>query len=233
MIYSQRLSKTIIEIEKVVGHKFNDLTILGFTCVKEFKFKSATHNKPMVNTACVCGNTKEMVYSHIKAGIVKSCGCLRVKILTARSTKHGFCKRDSWRKEHKIWCGLFKRCYDKSYKNYKDYGGRGIKISDEWHDFKNFIEDMGLIPEGKSSIDRFPNKDGNYEKGNCRWADTFEQTNNRRNNRMITVKGNKMTIAQAERLLGFKKDTIHARVKYLGYTDEEAINTPLWAKRKK
>lgn len=226
------MTPEIQQIEKSIGLKFNMLKIVSFSGYKEYERKSGKANIAMVNVVCDCGVEKIIIFANIKRGTSKNCGCVRRIKTIERSTKHGFAKRSTWSKEHKIWCGLFKRCYDVKFKNYKDYGGRGIKISESWHDFKNFIADMGLIPEGKTSLDRFPNKDGNYEQGNCRWADAFEQSNNRRNNRTIAVKGEIMTIAQAERLLGFKKDTIHARVKYLGYTDEEAINTPLWAKRK-
>lgn len=72
------------------------------------------------------------------------------------------------------------RCLNPNYDRYKDYGGRGVKVCDRWlESLNNFVEDMGLRPEGKT-LDRYPNKDGNYEPGNCRWATPTQQAYNRR-----------------------------------------------------
>ena len=79
---------------------------------------------------------------------------------------------------HKTWCSVLSRCADKN--NYK-YGGRGITVAERWrgeHGFENFLTDMGERPEGKT-LDRFPNRNGKYEPGNCRWATISEQNSNR------------------------------------------------------
>jgi hypothetical protein len=91
------------------------------------------------------------------------------------------------------------RCYRSNYHQYKDYGGRGIKVCDRWlgdKGFYNFLEDMGNRPSMKHSLDRFPNNDGDYEPGNCRWATKRQQFEGRRNAILLEYNGQKMMLAE-------------------------------------
>jgi hypothetical protein len=81
---------------------------------------------------------------------------------------------------YRSWQAMRQRCLNPNAASYDDYGGRGIKVCKRWlHSFDNFIEDMGLRPAG-TSIDRYPNKNGDYKKSNCRWATRSQQSSNRR-----------------------------------------------------
>lgn len=83
--------------------------------------------------------------------------------------------------EYGIWRGIKQRCLNPRSPSYMDYGGRGITICERWRDsFESFYTDMGARPSADHSIDRFPDNDGNYEPGNCRWATSGQQAHNKR-----------------------------------------------------
>jgi hypothetical protein len=112
------------------------------------------------------------------------------------------------------------RCYSQNRKEYKDYGGRGIKVCERWHSFENFLADMGERPEG-TTLDGIDN-DGDYTKENCRWATHTVQNRNSRHNRVVTVNGRKMSLAQAceELQLPYVK-TLHRLLR--GWSEERAL----------
>ncbi len=92
------------------------------------------------------------------------------------SITHGLTKTP----EYRTWCSMKSRCKYPAHVSWKDYGGRGIQVCERWlHSFENFLADMGKRPPG-TSIDRWPNNDGNYQPGNCRWATSLQQNRNRR-----------------------------------------------------
>ena len=97
----------------------------------------------------------------------------------ATFTKHGMAGKDSqWSSTYRAWSAMRRRCFNAATKDYPLYGGRGITVCERWKTFENFLEDMGVRPEGKT-LDRI-NNDGNYEPGNCRWATWSEQRVNQR-----------------------------------------------------
>ena len=77
------------------------------------------------------------------------------------------------------WRGMHERCGNPVNADYSNYGGRGITVCERWFSYASFIADMGPPPSPQHSLDRFPNNDGPYEPGNCRWATAKEQYDNR------------------------------------------------------
>ena len=131
---------------------------------------------------CDCGGTKIVRQAHLVHGPTKSCGCLHDTF----RLEHGHCRGRRGTPTHKSWDAMIGRCTRPTNASYKNYGGRGITVCERWRSsFKNFLEDMGERPTGKT-IDRI-DSDGDYEPGNCRWATAAEQLANRKPRKLKLV----------------------------------------------
>lgn len=137
---------------------------------------------------------------------------------------HGLAKRGEQHPLFKTWVEMRYRCEKPHKDNYKHYGGRGIKVCERWQNFANFVADMGERPEG-ATLDRIDH-DGNYSPENCRWASAIQQMNNMRTNRLLTIDGEQMTMADAARKWGLSTGTVWNRLK-LGWTESDAVKRPL------
>jgi hypothetical protein len=149
-------------------------------------------------------------------------GMLGEAAMTGRKPIHGLTRTP----EYRAWQGMRLRCTDPEHKAYPRYGGRGIKVCDRWlESVENFIADMGPKPTPAHELDRFPNNDGNYEPGNCRWATRSENCRNRRSSRFIESAGERLTLAEWAARTGLRADLISERVER-GWTPEAALSTP-------
>ena len=133
---------------------------------------------------------------------------------------------------YKVYMSMIHRCYYSKQPNYKNYGGRGIKVCDDWkNDYKVFEEwaiKSGYNPNskyGECTLDRI-DFNGNYEPSNCRWITIQEQLNNYSRNVLITANGITLNVQQWAKKLGVNNATLRSRLKR-GWSDEEIINTPL------
>lgn len=139
----------------------------------------------------------------------------------AMQVRHGM--RNS--KTYKIWCGVLSRCRTPSASGYANYGGRGISVCERWMSFENFFADMGECPDG-GSIDRI-DTNGNYEPGNCRWADRKTQNRNQRDIPRYEFDGQKKCIAEWADSTGIPSACLRNRIVNYGWDVSRALTTPV------
>lgn len=192
--------------------KFIDLTGQRFgklVVIKRDGITNSKHTRWLCK--CDCGNFSYVSKVNLKNGSTKSCGCLKKEKFT--NYKHG--KVNS--RLYYIYNGMKARCYNKNHHAYFHYGGRGIKICDEWLDKKSgFISFYSwAINNGykqRLTIDRI-DVNGNYEPNNCRWVTISEQANNKRNNYFISYNGETHTIAEWSKILDIPYSILFDRLR--------------------
>lgn len=124
---------------------------------------------------------------------------------------------------YECWRAMRKRCLNPATGNFKEYGGRGIKVCERWlNSFDNFLADMGERPPG-TSLDRIDNN-GNYEPANCRWATPKTQATNRRNSITVQYDGREISLGEYAAIRGVKYHSLHARITRCDMTPEAAAD---------
>lgn len=205
----------MVSFQNLIGQRFGKLTVIERTDNDSF-------GSSMWICKCDCGNITNPIHpSNLKHGRTTSCGCNR-SFAGKRLKKHGMRKT----RIYTIWTFMKIRCYNKNCKAYKDYGGRGISVCDEWkNDFSAFMKwayENGYSEE--LTIDRI-NVNGNYEPDNCRWATFKTQANNTRQNKYLTLDGKTMTMKQWSEYTGIRYGTLYRRLKD-GWSVESALTIP-------
>ncbi len=203
----------------LVGRKFGRLKVVtdGPTILvgKSTVVKSTTSI-----CICRCGVIKTIRNCHLTSGRVKSCGCFRIESTSKSFRTHGM-SRDA---NYIRWNTMIQRCTNPNVPNYKDYGGRGIKVCARWKKFENFLTDMGKKPK-RLSLERV-NNNGNYEPTNCIWASMRTQAGNTRRNIVFTARGKTGCLSSICRFFKKNYGTVYWRIEN-GWKIDDALFLPL------
>ncbi len=196
----------------IIGRKFGLLTAITATGER----KNGSRTTPAWLCRCDCGRTRIVAQTELNRLRVVSCDTRR---RMPRNAEYG------------VYSGMKDRCSNRKHKDYHLYGGRGVFVCDRWltgedceTGFECFIADMGIRPSSSHSIDRI-DSNGNYEKGNCRWATGEQQARNRRNTRFVEVEGRRLSFKEAADLAGLHLQTFRDRIDRYGWPVERAMST--------
>lgn len=186
--------------EELVGKIFNNFTIL-----KRLDNSKDGHKRYLCK--CNCGNECIVEGRFLRSGKRKKCPSCAMKDV---NKKHGL----KYTRIYNIWSGIKSRCLNKNNKDYKRYGGRGIKICDEWKNDVNKFKEWAMLSGYKDNltIDRI---DNNYDycPENCRWVDNIIQQRNKRNNVLVKYNGSVMTAAECSKYIGISSGAMANRIK--------------------
>lgn len=204
----------------LTGERFGKLIVIRFEGYKVF---NDGHKRSKWFCKCDCGKEITVMGGALTSGNTKSCGCSRHIFDNTKKKSHGM--RNS--RLYRVWINMRVRCNNPKCKRYPNYGGRGIKVCEEWDKNSMAFIDWALKNgyNENLTIDRI-DVDGDYEPNNCRWIDMQEQQNNRTNNRVIEFNGEKHTVKQWSRITGIHNDTLLYRLKR-GWSIERTLTEPV------
>jgi hypothetical protein len=198
----------------LVGKKFNRLLVVKKAGRKNYKV--------MWECVCDCGNTTFVNTFYLINSKIRSCGCLHKEQLIERNTTHN--QRHT--KLYETWKKMRDRCNRPNATQYKDYGGRGIKVCEEWDKSFQAFYDWSYANgyDDNLTIDRIDNNKG-YSPDNCRWATYKEQMRNKRTNHIITYKNQPQCISKWCEELNLSYSAVTGRLRR-GWSVEKALSTP-------
>lgn len=203
------------KLKNLTGQKFGRLTVIGFA----YKKLVGKNYKYYWNCLCECGTNCIVESYNLKSGTSKSCGCYRKSF----RKKHNLTKSRLYR----IWRGIRTRCKNPKIKEYVRYGGRGIKVCDEWGNnfisFYNWAIENGY--QDDLTIDRI-NNNNDYKPSNCRWVTMEEQSQNTKKVIKITYNNEAYSLSKWARIIGINRNTLYTRYKN-GWNVEEMLTTKI------
>jgi hypothetical protein len=175
---------------------------------------------PYFRCRCDCGKIAVLDGYNLGRGQTLSCGH------DGSTFKHGMARRSGWTGLYRLWHGIKNRCLNKNATDYKDYGGRGIKVCERWMEFANFVTDMGERPSPKHTVGRKDNN-GPYSPENCRWETMQQQGQNKRNNLMFVYQGENLCLSEISRRCGISFGLLKWRLLLKRMSIEEAVSLPV------
>ena len=204
-------------MKDITGMKFGRLTVLRLS------HKDNRHECHWL-CKCDCGNEKTVSGNKLRSGNTKSCGCMQKEFLDGRlRRKHGLTNA----KLYATWENMKHRCNDPNNWMYPNYGGRGIKVCEEWLDSSTFFEwALRHGYEEGLSIERI-NVNGNYEPNNCRWVTQKVQSRNSRTNHLITYNDQTHCLVEWAEILGMPYTVIKNRITRLKWDVKRAFTEPV------
>lgn len=194
----------------LTGQRFGRLTVISYY--------GADKGQTKWNCICDCGNEHIAASRSLRHGDTRSCGCILREFNESQRT-HG----RQPRRLHRIWSGMKCRCHDPNNKDFRNYGARGISVSEEWSGFEAF-RDWALSHGYRDdlTLDRI-DVNGNYSPENCRWATAEEQANNRTNNHKVSYKGETKNVSEWAKQYGIDASLFHAAIRR-GKTIDEIVS---------
>jgi len=205
-------------IKDMTGFRSGRLTVLGFSHIAP----RGPYTAAMWTCRCDCANMATVMGHYLRGRTVKSCGCLRRDTAALMMSSHGFHSHALY--SH--WKGMMHRCYAPSNVRYQHYGGRGITVCEAWRNVGQFIRDMESSYAPGLTLHR-RNNNGNYEPGNCMWANTETQANNTSRCHHFEYDGEILTPAQIGSYVNISSCVMNHRLHRAGWTVERAISTPV------
>lgn len=194
----------------ITGQKFGKLTVIKY------------NNDGTWLCRCDCGNYVNRPSNNLRKNKYPNCGCEGRWWIG--NSKHNHC----YERIYNIYEKIKSRCYTETECSYKYYGGKGVKVCDEWlgkEGFTNFYEwSMNNGYSDDLTIDRI-DYDGNYSPDNCRWVNMITQQNNKSSNHRLTYNGETHTISEWSKIYNIPYDRLQARIKR-GWSIEKSLLTP-------
>ena len=217
--------------KNIIGNRYGHWTVIE-------RAENSKDGKTRWLCRCDCGTIRSVDNGHLKSGASTNCGCEAFKKTSERNRvrkrTHGGTSGEKQERLYDVHRSMKRRCYEPSNNSYHNYGGRGIKVCDEWlgeHGYENFRKwamENGYDPNAERqecTLDRIDNN-GNYCPENCRWVNAKIQGNNRNDNHILEYQGERHTVVEWAEKMGMLPVTLYARIRR-GWPIEKALKTPI------